>query len=296
LALRFCVESLPSRAATTQAEYRAMLRDWILPALGRLKVAAVTREDIEKLHRKVTDAGKPRRANAVKSLCSTIFNQAIVWRERQDNPAAHVKPNREHGRERYLSDAELQRLMATLERWRSRRPDVCDAVLLALLTGARRGELLAMRWADVDLGAGVWVKPAAMTKQRALHRVPLAADAVAVLRRRQEGAAVGKIVRLRGGEQQVFRGGNSKTTRNRLEKDWFVLRAAAGLEDVRFHDLRHSHASMLVAAGLSLPVIGRLLGHSKPQTTQRYAHLADEPLREAVEVVAGLTRRRGAPE
>jgi integrase len=206
---RFVAEALPSRAERTQAEYQAMLRDHVLPALGRLKVAGVSREDIEKLHRKITEAGKARRANAVKSLVSTIFNQAIVWRMREDNPCAHVKANREHGRERYLSGAELERLMTTLERWRARRPDSVDAITAAVLTGARRGELLAMRWADVDLEAAVWTKPAQSTKQRELHRLPLSEAMVAVLRRRQaERAAGGKVVRLRrGGEDYVFRQG-----------------------------------------------------------------------------------------
>ena len=294
---RFRAEALPGRAERTQAEYQAMLRDWTLPALGRLKVAAVTREDIEKLHRKITEAGKPRRANAVKSLVSTIFNQAIVWRLREDNPARHVKANREHGRERYLSGAELERLMTTLERWRARRPASVDAVTLAVLTGARRGEILAMRWADVDLEGAVWTKPGKTTKQREQHRLPLSEAVVELLRRRQaERAAGGKVVRLHGGEDEVFREGNSKTGRNRLEKDWIQIRAAAGIEGVRFHDIRHTHASLLVSAGLNLPVIGRLLGHAKVATTQRYAHLADQPLREAAEIVAGLARRRRGPD
>ena len=285
---RFTGEALSSRAPRTQAEYRAMLRDWILPALGRLKVAAVTREDIEKLHRKITEAGKPRRANSVKSLCSTLFAQAIVWRMRDDNPVNHVKGNREEGRERYLSAEETGRLVAVLERWQAKRPDSADAIRLALLTGARRGELLTMRWLEIDLAAGVWTKPAVSTKQRLAHRVPLSDAAVAVLRRRQAERtdAAGKVIRLHG-EDHVFKGAGAKGHCCALEKDWFIIRAAAGLEDVRFHDLRHSFASMLVGANLSLEVIGRLLGHTKPATTKRYAHLADGPLRAATEIVAG---------
>src|SRR5262249_46322718 len=86
LAQRFIDEALPSRSKGTADNYKAMLRDWILPALGKRKVAAVDRDDIEALHRKITSAGKPRQANAVKSLCSVLFNQAITWRMRSDNP------------------------------------------------------------------------------------------------------------------------------------------------------------------------------------------------------------------
>jgi integrase len=274
---RFIVEAMPSRAPRTQAEYRAMLRDWILPAIGNRKVEAVRREDIEKLHRKITEAGKERRANSVKSLCSTIFAQAIVWRMRDDNPTTNVKGNAEHGRERYLAPEEVTRLYAVLERWRSRQPDSVDIVVLALLTGARRGELLGMRWVDVDLTTGIWTKPHPTTKQRQVHRTPLSQDAVTVLRRRRNEHT----------DDFVFRDRGVKTHSNRFENHWREIRAEAGLTDVRFHDLRHSFASHLAGAGLSLPTIGRMLGHSKPQTTQRYAHLADEPLRAAAEIAAG---------
>jgi integrase len=100
----------------------------------------------------------------------------------------------------------------------------------------------------------------------------------------------GKVVRLR--DDYVFRGGNIKVATNRLERDWDVVRAAASLEDVRFHDLRHSFASLLVGEGLSLPIIGKMLGHTQASTTARYAHLADAPLRAAAEIVAGKIGRR----
>jgi integrase len=275
-----------------------MLRDWILPALGRLKVASVTREDIEKLHRQITATGRLRRANAVLSLLSTIFNQAVVWGECGGNPGRHVKGNREHGRQRYLSAAELERLMGVLERWRPRRPDAVDVITLAVLSGSRRGEILGMRWHDLDLQAAIWTKPAEMVKTRKIHRIPLSGAVVELLQRRlAERAADGKIVPLRGGEDYVFAGGASKRSTNELERAWSEIRAAAGIEDVRFHDLRHSFASLAVGQGLSLPVIGGLLGHARPATTARYAHLADQPLRQAVEIVAALTRRRrGAPD
>ena len=262
------------------------MRDYITPQLGRHKLAAVTRQDIEKLHRKITADGKLRRANSVKSLLSTLFAQAVDWQMRADNPATGIKGNPEHGRERYLTEPELARLLATLDS----RPD-SDAVAiiqLAVLTGARRGEILGMCWSQLDLDAGVWTKPAATTKQRRIHRVPLSPEAAAVLRQRQQGQRdiPNKIVRLR--DDHVFRAGNSKTGANALERDWRVIRAAAGLEDVRFHDLRHSFASFLVGAGLSLPIIGKMLGHAKSATTERYAHLADKPLRDAAEIVGRI--------
>jgi integrase len=274
---RFIAEAMPSRAPRTQAEYNAMLRDWILPAIGSRKVEAVRREDIEKLHRKITETGKERRANSVKSLCSTIFAQAIVWRMRTDNPTHGVKGNAEHGVERYLAPEEVTRLWAVLERWRERRPDSVDIIVLALLTGARRGELLGMRWDQLDLTTGIWTKPHPTTKQREVHRTPLSQDALTVLRHRRDEHA----------DDFVFRDRGAKTYSNWFERHWREIRAEAGLTDVRFHDLRHSFASHLAGAGLSLPTIGRMLGHSQPRTTARYAHLADQPLRAAAEIAAG---------
>jgi len=291
---RFEAEALSSRAPSTQAEYKALARDWILPALGKVKVAAVEREDIEKLHRRITTEGKPRRANAVKSLCSTMFNQSCVWKMRNDNPCRLVKGNPERGRQRYLKGEELDKLMGVLEGYRERRPDSVDAITLAALTGSRRGEILAMTWSQLDLSNGVWTKPPELTKQRKEHRLTLSPEAVEVLKRRQaecDGQAE-RVVPLRH-DDHVFHGGGDKTHCNRFERDWREIRAAAGLQDCRFHDLRHSVASFLIAAGMSLPVVGSVLGHSKPQTTQRYAHLSDAAQRKATDIVGKIVGGSG---
>jgi integrase len=293
LADRYTAEILPGLAPRTQHEHRAMLATWILPAIGRRKVAEVEREDIVKLHQRVTSGstdktnpGGPRRANMVKSVVSVMFNDAIRWgwRAPHTNPCELVDSNPEHTRERFLSADEIIRLMIVLKQRRdqTRWRDSVDAITLALLTGARRGEILGMAWDDLDLDAGVWAKSATLTKQRRSHRVPLSADAVELLRLRRQSAT--RALKL------VFRRGNSPAARSRTDRDWGIIRAAAGLDGVRFHDLRHSFASLLVGQGLSLPIIGRMLGHSKPATTARYAHLADAPLRDAAEKVARLVR------
>jgi integrase len=291
---RYEQEELPARAPGTRGNYKAMWRDWIAPAIGKLKVAAVTREDVEKLHRKITGANKLRQANAVKSLCSTLFNQSIVWHMREDNPTRLIKGNREEHRHRFLSGEDLDRLLGVLERHRERRPDSVDAIMLAVLTGARRGEILSLRWTDLDLNTAVWNKPAALVKQRREHRLAMSQPAVEVLQRRQaERDTPGRVVRLRQ-DAHVFRGGNSKTHANTLERDWYQFRAEAGLTDVRFHDLRHSVASWLIAAGMSLPVVGSVLGHSRAATTQRYAHLSDAAQRQAVDIIGSMVGDKGS--
>jgi integrase len=146
-------------------------------------------------------------------------------------------------------------------------------VRLLLLTGARRGELLAARWADIDLETGVWIKPGATTKQGTLHRVPLSSAACQLLAAMKEQAATEWLF------PTPRRGGH----RTDIDDAWNELQKAAGIPDVRTHDLRHTYASVLASAGLSLPIIGRLLGHTTAQTTLRYSHLLDDPLRAATE-------------
>jgi integrase len=151
-----------------------------------------------------------------------------------------------------------------------------NAVRLALLTGARRGELLAAKWVHFDLATGVWVKPASTTKQKSLHRVALSDVAVRLLL---------EMRRHSPGEMWVFparRGGHRKSIRD----PWDAIRAAAGIPDVRLHDLRHTFASISASSGASMPLIGAMLGHASPATTHRYTHLLDDPQRVAANKVA----------
>jgi integrase len=149
---------------------------------------------------------------------------------------------------------------------RDRSDPAARFFLFCLLTGARRGEVWSARWQDLDLDAGTWTKPADLTKQKRPHRLPLSPEAVAVLREVRADLPFTPFGSL--GESM-------------LRKAWTEVCKAADLRNLRPHDLRHFHASLLASAGLSLPLIGRLLGHSSPATTARYAHLLDSALREA---------------
>jgi integrase len=277
-------ELLPKRAPDTQAHYKRLLTNHIVPALGTMKVTAVERSDVEYLHRKITDEGHTRAANAVLTMTHTLFEFAIKQglRPEHSNPAKRIKRNDEHGRERYLNKDEDNRLTAALAPFDATMPDSPDVIRTLRLTGCRVSEGLKMTWAQLDLDAGVWWKPATVTKDRKPHRVPLSEAAVALLRRRQENP----VVRLR--DDRVFPFAGAKSPRDKLDRDWRTIRASLGADfaNVRLHDLRHSFASHLVSNGASLPLIGRLLGHAKPATTARYSHLYDEPLREAVNLVA----------
>jgi integrase len=178
LCARFEAGYLPRKRVSTQRDYRQQISVDIVPAIGRLRVAAVTFADIDAFHRKIS-ARASTHANRVLALLSRLFSLSIRWGMRTDNPVRGIERNPEHKRHRYLTAAEITRLAKALDGLRDQ--GAANAVRLLLLTGARRGELLAARWADIDLAASVWTKPAATTKQAALHRVPLSTAACTLL-------------------------------------------------------------------------------------------------------------------
>ena len=272
---RFEAEHLPRLRPSTQVSYRQQIAGEVRPALGSMKVAEVSFSDIDRLHRTISKRA-PYRANRTLALLSKLFSLAMRWGYRTDNPVRGVERNTEHKRHRYLAGPELARLAAALAEF----PDVtaANAVRLALLTGARRGELLAARWEDFDLVVGVWAKPAATTKTKTLHRVALSDVALRLLIEMRRHAPA---------DLWVFpaRGGGHLTD---VREAWDALRAAADIPDVRLHDLRHTFASLSASSGASLPLIGAMLGHSSPTTTHRYAHLLDDPQRAAANKVAEI--------
>jgi integrase len=279
---RFEKEHLPKKRPSTQNDYKAAIERYIKPELKHRKVAEVIPADIDALHRKITEAGDrgkpaPYRANRVAAVLSKMFNLAIRWGWRLDNPVKGVERNQEHKRQRYLSITELANLTRALGKFEDQQ--AANVIRLLLLTGARRGEVRAARWADIDLEEGVWTKPGATTKQKTFHRVPLSAAAVQLLKELRKEA---------DDDQEYVFPGRSSGHRVNVNDAWVVLCAAAKIKGARLHDLRHTYASVLASAGQSLPVIGALLGHTNPTTTHRYAHLRDDPLRQATETVGAI--------
>lgn len=272
---RYLEEHAAKLAKRNRNDQASMLRKLVEPAWGPRKAAEIQPDDVDRLLRQIAGGtrGKrdrkptPVRANRVGEILRNMFNFAISWRIRTDNPAAGFARNAEAPRDRYLSTDEISRLSAALDAHPNRR--AADAVPLILLTGARRGEVLGARWDQFDLDAAVWIKPAATTKQRRLHRAPISAFAAALLR----------TIRLRVPEDcgWVFPGDAEGKPLQDIKRLWEDVRAKADLPTVRIHDLRHTFAPLLASGGL--PMIGKLLGHTQVQNTQRYAHLLDDPLR-----------------
>jgi integrase len=205
---------------------------------------------------------------------------------RPDNPVRGVARNQEQKRKRYLSADELDRLTRALAEYSNQ--EVANVFRLALLTGARRGEVQAAKWEQFDLGRGTWTKPGATTKQKTDHQVPLSAPARQLLSEIYEQQAARMAF--------VFPGPGPRGHRTGLKRHWARICKTAGITGLRIHDLRHSYASMLAGAGFSLPTIGALLGHSQPATTARYAHLAHDPLREATERVGAIISGKPSTE
>jgi integrase len=169
LADRFELEHLARRRPTTARDYKSMLRRFVRPDLGSLKVAAVRPRDLEALHSKIAVTA-PYMANRVVAVLSKMFNLAVKWEMRPNNPAHGIERVPEHKRERFLSPMEIVRLGEAL----AAHPEKTSAnvVRLLLLTGARRGEVLAACWPQIDFTQGAWTKPAATTKQKKEHRIP----------------------------------------------------------------------------------------------------------------------------
>ncbi|QOZ09535.1 site-specific integrase [Bradyrhizobium sp. CCBAU 51765] len=304
LCTKFVEESKEANAPSTAAAYEAQINNWVLPILkAGTRVVDVEHEDIQRLHRKVTKEAGPYAANRVLSLVSRMWNRAIAWNgARGDrgwtavNVAKGVERHAEHGRERYVDPTtELGGLLKALAEHEDKQ--AADIIRLILLTGCRKGEALGCRWDQLQFsrspsGAaeGTWIKPGHATKQRRLHRTPLSAPALALLegiRAKAEAEAKKKGAEL---SPWVFPGrvGAGAQPRHSIKNAWAEIRKAAGLDDLRIHDLRHSFASVLASSGSSLAIIGRLLGHTNPSTTARYSHLFDDPLRAAADRVGAI--------
>lgn len=263
----------PTLSPRSQTDQRGMWANFILPELGPVAVRELSSRQIDRLHAKISEK-TPTRANRVLEVLRKALNLANRWEWIEKNPADGFRRNAEHSREKYLSPEEYEKVFVALEKMPNQQ--AANAIRLLILTGARRGEVLGLEWEDLDLERGIWNRPPQKSKDRKRKRIPLSNNALLLLRGMSDVA-----------EGNFLFPTSKGTHMPDLNRPWRWLRNEVGIPDLRIHDLRHSFASILVSSGETLETIGKLLGHSQHQTTMRYAHLMDDPLRNAANKLAG---------
>lgn len=258
------------------------LRLHIIPRWGKLRLTDIKPQDITKwLAEKAGDGLKPATIEKIRVVFSRSFELARQWNipGGEHNPV-RGSPRRKfnNARDRYLTADEAQRVLEAAGKSRNRQ--LRAIIQLLLLTGARKSELLHAEWRHIDLERKAWLIP--MSKTGKARHVPLSQAAIEV------------IEQLPRFEKCPYLVPNPKTKKpyDCIKRAWDVVRDAAGVSDVRIHDLRHSAASFMINAGIDLYAVGKVLGHADHQSTQRYSHLANETLLAAVE--AGAAKLNGA--
>lgn len=282
LARRFFDEHCPARVALgrmaprTVVEYRKQARRYILPVLGKHKVEAVTRRQVERMLAG-TGAALVQR-NRTMALTRRLFNlaEAWDWRPQHSNPCRGIERAREEARDRVLSSSELGRLSAALADLEPKYPFATAAVRAAALTGLRVSECLSLEWANVSFETARAVLPKTKTGRRT---VPLAAPVLELL------AGLPRV----NDNPYVFAGLRGAAVGYKYTRRVFAEAVeAAGLEDMRLHDLRRSLATSLAATGISPFALRDVLGHSTLTMSNRYVRAASDALTEAAERGAAI--------
>ena len=298
VAEHFLVEHVEAKRAKSSAvSYRDLLERLAIPDLGTRKAEKITSAEVQRLHTK--HAHSPYQANRLLRVLSSLFTFAskVHVVPVGFNPCRGIEGFPEEGRERYLSTMELGQIGEAIReaetvglpytvndakpkskharKEANRRtvigPHAAAALRLLMFTGARLREILHLKWDQVDIERGLLLLPTSKTGKKT---IVLNAPALAILN-----------ALPRTGDY-VIAGTSCDKPRSDLKKPWKAVSNRAGLKGVRIHDLRHTHASVGAGAGLGLPIIGKLLGHTQSATTQRYAHLDNDPLRKASEHIA----------
>lgn len=265
--------ALHNKPATATATKRK-LKNHILPALGHIRLIDLSRDDVARFHRALK--ATPYQANRCLALVSHMLATAEKWGVCPNGSqiCRGIDRFREKPRERFLSAKEVKALGDALSEALDSGANQhgINIIRLLMFTGARRNEIEALKWDEVDLPRNMLRLSESKTGAKQIALAPAAREILNSLLRTD-------------GSDFVFPAATGKGHYQGIGKVWRSVRHKAGLSDVRLHDLRHTFASFGAAGGLSLPLIGALLGHSQPQTTQRYAHLADDPIQQAAKQV-----------
>tara|TARA_R110001606_G_C15403197_1_gene653521 strand:+ start:195 stop:1532 length:1338 start_codon:yes stop_codon:yes gene_type:complete len=283
------------RKPATQTLYRHILESYVVPRFGRRHASQLRTSDLARMHAEMSD--KPILANRALAVVAAMFK--FGWRNglisSDGNPARDIERYKEKSRERFLSHEELERLgraIAVAENVGVDRKiyatgetqkhipksggktkidaGAAAALKLLLLTGCRKQEILKLRWDQIDIRAGLARLSDSKTGAKPIYLNSVAVEVLKSIDR------VGPF---------VFPGNDPAKPRVDLKRPWLMVTEEADLQGLRLHDLRHTFASFGAAAGLGLPIIGKLLGHADTRMTEKYAHIAAAPLRQATEII-----------
>jgi integrase len=256
---------------------KKLIDNRIMPLWGQMKISEISRDDVQEFQANLLRVGqKNSSVNRYMALVKYIFNLAERWEIIDKCPARNVSKLEDNNhKKRYLSSEETERLLAELKKCRSQV--VPDIIEFLILTGARKSEVVNMPWAELDLVKGTWTIPPERNKAKTRKVIPLSLATLNLLERRKGNDS-----------EYVFPSPKTGMPYRHFHNTWDRIRKKAGIPDVRIHDLRHNFASLLINSGRSLYEVQKLLGHASISTTQRYAHLTQDTLRDATEVVSLL--------
>ena len=235
---------------------------------GHLPLSEIKTYDIQQFHDLMKQKRRPATANRYLALLKRSLNVAVLWGLLDHSPVRGIRMHQENNlRKRYLQSNELYRLLEAIKQEANRT--AAHAIALLLYTGVRRQEALSAQWVDIDLDKGVWLLP--KTKAGKSRHVVLNKSALNLLLSMKPNAQ----------SAFVFQGRKPNKPLCNPSKAFARILKYAGISDFRIHDLRHAYASLAISNGASLYEVQHLLGHASSQTTMRYAHLADDKLRQA---------------
>jgi integrase len=266
------------RKPRTSEEYERLLTVVVNPKLGKVQACDLSHADVADLHFKLRST--PYQANRVvavlKKMCNWARKRGVRPKDGA-NPAQGIELYKEHKRKLFLSEEPLAKVgHAIRELLEDGKIDLYEAGAIReiLFTGCRKGEILPLKWEYLDFARGVAHLPDLKTGEKTVQLSPPALSVLSELPRVKDNPYV-FISPKKKGSHLV-----------NLQKPWIRIRRKAGLENIRIHDLRHAYGSMGAVVGFSLPIIGALLGHTQPSTTQRYAHVQNDPLKAAANAIA----------
>ena len=265
----------------TGEEDKQRYEQYLEKPLGKKKLSEITKEELTKLHSRITSDGHPVVANRVLALISSVFNRGIEWSITETNPSFKIRRNKETSRDRYLTSTELKQFFDAL----NAAPNITtrDYLWISLLTGARRENVLSMQWSEINFTDGIWRIPD--TKNDTPQNVHLSKTAINLLKQR---------LKIRK-EKELFVFPGTGITGHLVEpkKTWATILKNSKISGVRIHDLRRTIGSWQAKEGASLQVIGKSLNHKSVQTTAIYARLDLDPVKDSVNTATDAMLKAG---